>query len=100
VLFRSMDKVEVGDYIIYECYQVVDPTVYADVWKDRWLQNYATAKIKYQWGSNLTKFADMQLPGGVRFNGEKILGDAQEEITKMEQEMISSYSLPVHDLMG
>lgn len=94
------EKLEVGNWVIYECYQIVDPNVYPDVWKDRWLQNYATAKIKYQWGSNLTKFADMQLPGGVRFNGEKILMDAQEEITKMEQEMISSYSLPIHDLMG
>jgi hypothetical protein len=94
------DNLPVGTWVIYECYQVVDPTTYPDVWKDRWLQNYAAAKIKYQWGSNLTKFSDMQLPGGVRFNGEKILGDAQEEITKMEQEMISSYSLPVHDLMG
>jgi hypothetical protein len=94
------DKLPVGTWIIYECYQVVDPNTYPDVWKDRWLQNYAAAKIKYQWGSNLTKFADMQLPGGVRFNGEKILSDADEEIKKMEQEMISSYSLPVHDLMG
>ncbi len=94
------DKLEVGQYVIYECYKTVDPTVYPDVWKDRWLQNYATAKIKNQWGSNLTKFSEMQLPGGVRFNGEKILTDAQEEIAKMEQEMISSYSLPVHDLMG
>lgn len=94
------DKLEVGDWIIYECYQIVDPSAYPDVWKDRWLQNYATAKIKYQWASNLTKFSDMQLPGGVRFNGEKILMDAQEEIAKMEQEVISSFSLPVHDLMG
>jgi hypothetical protein len=42
----------------------------------------------------------MQLPGGVRFNGEKILNDAQEELAKMEQEMISSYSLPVYDMIG
>jgi hypothetical protein len=42
----------------------------------------------------------MQLPGGVQFNGEKILGDAQAEIEKMETEMISSYSLPVSDMVG
>jgi hypothetical protein len=64
------------------------------------LANYATAKIKYQWGSNLTKFTGMQLPGGVQFNGEKIFDDAQAEITKMEEEMINSYSLPVADLIG
>lgn len=89
-----------GNYIVAEAYQIVDPAVYADVWKDRWLQNYATAKIKYQWGSNLTKFNGMQLPGGVTFNGEQILSDAREEIQRLEDDMITSYSLPVIDMIG
>ena len=96
----NRDKINVGDFIIYECYQVVDPNVYQDVWKDRWLQNYATAKIKYQWGTNLTKFVGLNLPGNVQFNGEMILKDAEEEIRRMEEEMISSYSLPVADMIG
>jgi hypothetical protein len=93
-------KVEEGHYIIAEAYQIVDPNTYADVWKDRWLQNYASAKIKYQWGSNLTKFEGMQLPGGVQFNGMQILQDAQTEIDKLEEDMITSYSLPVMDMIG
>lgn len=96
----NWDSIEVGTYIIAECYSIVDPNTYADVWKDRWLQNYATAKIKYQWGSNLTKFVGMSLPGNVQFNGEAILNDALTEITKLEEEMISSYSLPVTDMIG
>jgi len=94
------EKVSAGDYVIAECYQIVDPATYGDVYKDRWLQSYATAKIKYQWGSNLTKFNGMQLPGGVTFNGEQILSDAREEIQRLEEDMISSYSLPVHDMTG
>lgn len=93
-------KINEGEYIIVEAYQVLDPLVYTDVWKDRWLQNYATAKIKYQWGSNLTKFTGMQLPGGVQFNGEQILSDAKEEIQRLEEDVITSYSIPVHDLIG
>jgi hypothetical protein len=96
----NWDKINVGEFLLVEAYEVVDPNQYADVWSDRWLQNYATAKIKYQWGSNLTKFTGMQLPGGVQFNGEKIFNDAQQEIEKMEAEMISSYSLPVSDMVG
>jgi hypothetical protein len=101
-LYIDMDwnKVVVGNYIIAECYSIVDPTVYTDVYKDRWLQNYATAKIKYQWGSNLTKFTGMQLPGGVQFNGEQILQDAAAEILKLEEDMITSYSLPITDMIG
>ena len=93
-------KLAIGNYIIVEAYQVVDPEVYTDVWKDRWLQNYTTAKIKYQWGSNLTKFEGMQLPGGVTFNGQQILQDAQQEIDKLEDDMIKSYSLPAMDMIG
>ena len=94
------DKFIPGEYMLVEAYEVIDPDVYSDVWGDRWLQNYCTAKIKYQWGSNLTKFSGMVLPGGVQFNGERILEDSQREIEKMEQEMISSYSLPVSDMIG
>lgn len=101
-LYVDMDwgKINVGEYLLVEAYEVIDPDEWTDVWSDRWLQNYTTAKIKYQWGSNLTKFSGMSLPGGVQFNGEKILGDAQAEIEKMEAEMISSYSLPVSDMVG
>ena len=89
-----------GDYFLVEAYEVIDPETWTDAWGDRWLQNYTTAKIKYQWGSNLTKFSGMVLPGGIAFNGEKILEDAAMEIAKMEQEMISTYSLPVLDMIG
>lgn len=93
-------RVSAGEVVIAEAYQIVDPSTFTDVWKDRWLQNYATAKIKYQWGSNLTKFEGMQLPGGVQFNGQKILDDAQEEIRRLEEDVITSYSLPVTDMIG
>jgi len=89
-----------NEYLLVEAYQIIDPTEYVDVWKDQWLMRYATALIKRQWGSNLTKFTGMQLPGGLTFNGEKIYNDAVEEITKLEDEMISSYSLPVMDMVG
>lgn len=101
-LYIDMDweKIDDGSFLLVEAYSVIDPDVYTDAWGDRWLQEYCTAKIKYQWGSNLTKFTNMQLPGGVQFNGEKILDDAKEEIKALQLEMISSYSLPVQDMIG
>ena len=94
------NTVAVGSFLLVEAYEVVDPETYTDAYNDRWLQNYATTLIKEQWGSNLTKFTGMTLPGGVQFNGEKIYNDAVDARTKMEQEMISSYSLPVLDMIG
>ncbi len=94
------NTVAIGEFLLVEAYEVVDPEIYIDAWNDRWLQNYATTLIKEQWGSNLTKFTGMSLPGGVQFNGEKIYNDALDARTKMEQEMISGYSLPVLDMVG
>lgn len=94
------NNINIGEFLLIEAYEVVDPTEWNQVWSDRWLQNYTTAKLKYQWGSHLTKFTGMTMPGGVQFNGERILSDAEAEIAKMEQEMISSYSLPVSDMIG
>jgi len=92
--------VTVGNYIVIQAYQIVDPTVYEDVWGDRWLLRYSTALFKRQWGENLSKFQGIQLPGGIQFDGVRILGEAREEINKLEDEMITSYSLPVHDMIG
>jgi hypothetical protein len=101
-MYVDMDwsKIDVGQYLLIEAYEIVDPDTYTNAWGDRWLQEYTTQKIKYQWGSNLTKFSGLQLPGGVQFNGDKILDDAEKAIEKLEQEMISSYSLPVADMIG
>ena len=101
-LYIDMDwnKVSVDDYIIAEAYKKVDPDTYTDVYNDRWLQRYVTCLFKVQWGSNLTKFVGMQLPGGVQFNGDQILQQGLDEKLKLEDEMITSYSLPVHDMTG
>jgi len=101
-LYVDMDwnKLEDNHYLIVEAYQVVDPNTYTDVWGDRWLAQYATALIKRQWGTNMKKFEGMTLPGGIKFNGQKIYDEADEEIKALEKEMISSYSLPVTDMIG
>lgn len=101
-LYVDMDwnTVAIGEFLLVEAYEVVDPETWTDAYNDRWLQNYATTLIKEQWGSNLTKFTGMTLPGGVQFNGEKIYDDAVAERRKLEDEMISSYSLPVLDMIG
>lgn len=96
----SWDKVNVGEYIIVDAYVLLDPDVYSQIWEDKWLKRYATALIAKQWGQNLAKFQGMQMPGGMSFDGQRILGDADAEIAKLEEEVLSSYSLPVFDMVG
>lgn len=72
----------------------------SDVWNDRFLKRYATALIKYQWGSNLSKFAGIQMPGGVTLDGPRIMEEAKEEISKIEEDMYNMSSLPSEIFTG
>jgi len=101
-LYIDMDwtKVAAGEFLVAECYEVVDPDTYTNVWGDRWLQRYCTALFKRQWGEHLSLFSDVTLPGGNKFNGDKIYNDAVAEIDKLEHEMIMDYSMPITDMIG
>ena len=56
--------------------------------------------IKKQWGSNLSKFEGVQLPGGVSLRGDAISGEANEEITRLEEELQLTYELPINFDVG
>lgn len=73
---------------------------YADVWNDRFLKAYATAKIKQQWGSNMKKFSGIAMPGGVTLNGKEIYDEASEELEKLEEDIKSTQSMPSEIFMG
>jgi hypothetical protein len=94
------DLVSTGEYIVYEAYQKTDPDTYPDVYNDRWLIEYTTQLIKRQWGANLSKFKDIQLPGGITYNGAEIWEQANTKIEELEKEVINSYSMPVMDMIG
>jgi hypothetical protein len=101
-LYVDMDwsRYSEGQYLLVEAYQIVDPDVYTHAWSDRWLLSYATALIKRQWGEQLKKYGNMQMPGGIVFNGQQIYNEAIQEIADIEHEIIHSYSLPVTDFIG
>jgi len=86
-----------GEFIIVEGYDVIDNS---DVWGDRWLQNYASALVREQWGLNLTKFTNMQLIGGVQFNGEQILSEAKADRKEMEEQAIAGLQPLVYNYIG
>jgi hypothetical protein len=101
-LYIDADKASlVADrYIIIEAYDIIDPDAYSDVWGDRWLQNYASVLVREQWGLNLTKFTNMQLVGGVQFNGEQILSEARAERQAMEEDAIKSLQPLTYNFIG
>ncbi|MBN31684.1 MAG: hypothetical protein CL845_06790 [Crocinitomicaceae bacterium] len=94
------DEVKVNDYVIIECYRILNPDTYTDVYNDYFLKKYATALLKMQWGMNLLKFEGMQMPGGVTFNGRQLFDDAREEIQKLEEEVRLNWEQPVDFYTG
>ena len=73
--------------IAYEAYVIIDPDVHTDVWNDVWLKDYATALIGRQWGRNLQKFQQVELPGGIMLDGDAIFNQYDAEITKLKEEI-------------
>jgi hypothetical protein len=90
----------VGTVVIAESYAIINPDVYGMVWNDRWLKEYATALMKRSWGANLKKFNNLQLPGGVTLNGDKIYDEAFEEIKALEAQMQTEYGAPLEWFMN
>ena len=101
-LYMDMDfgSINNNEYILLECYRMIDPTDMTDVYNDMWLKRYAAALVKYQWGENLSKFSGVQLPGGVELNAENMKTEAKEEIQRLEEESRLNYELPVLDMIG
>ncbi len=92
----ELDKTaSVGDHIIIDAYAALDPDKFTEIYNDRLFKKYVTALIKKQWGANLSKFAGVQLPGGVQLNGPQIYAEAVSEIQIIEQEFYSQYELPI-----
>ena len=90
----------VGNYIIIECDQIIDPETYTEVYNDIWLKKYTTALIKRQWGQNLSKYEGITLPGGLTYSGQAILDSANEEISTLHEEMDSKHGALLGMIIG
>mgnify|MGYP003147841014 FL=1 len=101
-LYLDIDfgDVAVDDYLIIDCYRLIDPNDFTRVYNDAFLKKYATALMKKQWGQNLIKFQGVKLPGGVELNGRQIYDDAQKDLEMIKEQMSNTYELPPLDFIG
>lgn len=83
-----------GSFFLIELHQVIDPQVHTKMYGNWLLRDLAAAYVKKQWGTNLIKFAEIQLPGGTMLNGERILEEAKQEIEQLKNEFILKYQEP------
>lgn len=96
----NWDRYATDAFLLIEAYEVVDPEVWPQVFRDRWLLDYTEALFKLQWGNNLKLFGGVPLIGGITLNGQQIYDEAERQIDKLQGEMINSYSIPMAISVG
>ena len=101
-LYLDIDWSQMGpnNYLIFDCYRLMDPSDAPSIYNDWWLKKYLTALMKRQWGINLSKFQGVSLPGGIQFNGERILNDGIREVEEAERHLKYEYETPPMDMIG
>ena len=88
------NDLDVGEYIVIECYRKLNAAEYTSAYNDFFLKRYATALIKRQWGENLIKFQGVTMLGGVQMNGETIYNEAIREINQLEEQGRETWQEP------
>ena len=92
--------INVGDHFVIDCFRILDPNDFTQVYNDQFLKRYFTALCKKQWGMNLIKFQGVQLPGGIQLNGRQIYDDGVRELDEIRSKMSSDYEMPPLDMIG
>jgi hypothetical protein len=100
ILYVDMNwgNLSVGNYLLVEAHQVIDPNTYVEAFGDRLLQNYCTALIKQNWANNIGKM-DAVMQGDVKINYQKIMDEAVADIEKYEQ-IIMDQNIPQGLFLG
>ena len=96
----DMDFLQEGQWLLVEVHRLVNPNDATEMYNDMFVKRYATALMKKQWGQNLIKYNNVQLPGGITLNGRQLYEDAIAEIEKIESEVLSKYAEPPMDMIG
>ncbi len=89
-----------GDWLVIDCFRLLDPNDYPRVWNDSFLKRYTTALLKRQWGQNLLKFQGVKLPGGIELNGRQIYDDGEKDLEIIREQMSNTYEIPPLDMIG
>ncbi len=94
------NKFKDNAYLAFECHRIVDPEVYSGVYNDVWMRDFTTALFKQQWGTNLKKYGNYVLPGGLTINGQQIYDEATREVEMLEDKLRDTYEEPTAFIVG
>lgn len=121
----SGDFIDAGGPVLLHCYKFLqpkegtilnpnfipgidDPNVVSttvtgettNIYDHIWIKKMTVEKARYQWATNMMKYSGTVLPNGGSLNVDGILNEAKENITKLEEELDSTYQLPPDFMIG
>lgn len=99
-LFLNTNRIPTNNYMVMSCDVKPSPDTYPDLWDDLFMKRYTCALAKKQWGSNLIKYSQVNLPGGITMNGELIYQEGVREQQELETRFAMDYQDPVLDIVG
>lgn len=92
-------KIREGEYILVEAYAALDPSESPKMWNERMFKEYVIALFKSQWGTNIKKYSNISLPGGVMLDGQALYQEANDEMREIE-DYIKNNSAPLDMFLG
>jgi hypothetical protein len=96
----DMDFLQENQWLLVEAHRLIDPDDATEMYNDMFVKRYATALMKKQWGQNLIKYNNVQLPGGITLNGRQFMKTLSVRSQTIESEVLSKYAIPPMDMIG
>lgn len=82
-----------GPVLLHYQYEYLADEANDYIYNHEWIKAYTKAKTKETWGNNIGKY-DQTLVGGARMNYERLISEAENEIQKLEEELLDKWSDP------
>ena len=89
-ILRIFDKIS-GPVVIEGALEYIPNPDYDDMYGHAWIKEYSLNLVKRVWGQNLGKYSQ-SLIGGTEINFDRIISEAQTEIERLNEELMSKYS--------
>ncbi len=80
--------------VLLETYMSYSPRDYDMIYNHQWIKEYSLALTKRHWGSNIGKY-NATLINGATLNYDRILQEADRDIEKLDQELLTRWSAPL-----
>ena len=90
----------VDDIITIEVQRKILPEESSHVWNNMFLKKYTVALFMFQWGMNLSKYENIQLPSGATFNGMELMSRAKEQLDELQDQVTEKWEEPPLGMMA